>query len=40
MLLESCRGESGKPPQAGRQELPLHEPEELWRHFRRQVPQE
>ena len=32
--------ESGKPLQAVCQELPLHEPEELFRHVKRLVPQE
>ena len=31
---------SREPRQAARQELPLHEPEELWRYLQRQVPQE
>ena len=38
--LRKLIGVSGKPLQAVRQELPLHEPDELWRHLRRQVPQE
>ena len=34
------RDRSREPPQAVRQEFPLHEPGELWRHTYRQAPQE